>query len=437
MIQSFQGVCPSGFTVAEFEKLLRAAIFKPVAELFGKALQQAADRHDAHYRPRPGERYKGRAALEVQCIFGPFTLERDYYHHAGKRHGHCPADAALGLEGSLTPALAGFVCLEGSDESSFGKAELHLREVGGIPMDARRIQRVVQKVGKDATKWLERDYRSAEPCDAAVMYVSADATGIPMRKEELAGRKGKQPDGTSKTRMAMLGCVFTQHGLDDDGMPVRDHASTTYLGALQGTTLFGAALRREAARRGSATARRIVMLIDGAPTLEKLGHDYFPSAVQIVDFYHAMEHLTQLIEALLGKGDSRRTARRRHHWRKMLLADGLERIINQARQEAVKLDKEQQIEALLGYFVHNVPRMQYGTFRREGLFIGSGVIEAGCRTVIGARCKHSGMFWSQSGLNNIIALRCINASNYSAEFWKDRLAAKAASNHTKFFNPAA
>lgn len=437
MIQSFQSVCPSGFTVSEFEKLLRVAIFKPAAELFGKALQQAADRHDEHYQPRPGERYKGRATLEVQCIFGSFTLERAYYHHAGKRHGHCPADAALGLEGSLTPALAGFVCLEGSDESSFEKAELHLREVGGIPMDSRRIQRVVQRVGKDASKWLEREISTVQPCDATVMYVSADATGIPMRKAELVGRKGKQPDGTSKNRMVMLGCVFTQHKLDEDGLAVRDHASTTYLGALQGTNAFGVALRRETVRRGSATARRIVMIIDGAPNLEKLGRDYFPMAVQIVDFYHAMEHLVKLIEALLGKGDPRITARRRHHWRKMLLANGVERIISHARREAVKLGKEQQIESHLGYFINNIQRMMYGTFRKDGLFIGSGVIEAGCRTVIGARCKHSGMFWSQSGLNNIIALRCINASNNTTEFWKERLAAKAASNHTKYFNPAA
>lgn len=436
-MEVFATLSPSGLAVEQFEKLLRAAIFKPAAALLGEALQQAADRHDGNYQPRPGEKFKGRASLEVQCIFGRFTLRRDYYHHAGRKHGHCPADAALGLEGSLSPALARLVCLEGADEPSYQKAGEHLREVGGIPVEARRIQRVVQGVGKDAAKWLEREDAPQQRCDADVLYVSADATGVPMRKEELAGRRGKQPDGTSKTRMAMLGCLFTQHGLDAEGLALRDFQSTTYLGALQGTTDFGTSLHREARRRGLATAHRVAMLIDGAPALEKLGRDYFPMAVQIVDFYHAMEHLAQLTDALLGKGDPHRAERRRHHWRKMLLRDGVERIIRQARMEAAASGKQAQIEPFLGYFSHNVPRMMYGTFRKQGLFIGSGVIEAGCRTVIGSRCKHSGMFWSQGGLNNIIALRCIHAGNRSDEFWKDRLAAKAAKNLTKFFKPAA
>ena len=86
------------------------------------------------------------------------------------------------------------------------------------------------------------------------------------------------------------------------------------------------------------------------------------------------------------------------------------------------------MEEALGYFVKNVSRMRYGTFRAAGYFIGSGVVEAGCKTVIGGRCKQSGMFWSQSGAENILALRCINYSRRLADFWKYRLNAHAARN---------
>lgn len=86
------------------------------------------------------------------------------------------------------------------------------------------------------------------------------------------------------------------------------------------------------------------------------------------------------------------------------------------------------MEKELGYFVRNVARMQYGTFRRQGLFIGSGVIEAGCKTVIGSRCKQSGMFWSAQGAENILALRCIHASRRLDSFWKHRLNQHAARN---------
>ena len=73
-------------------------------------------------------------------------------------------------------------------------------------------------------------------------------------------------------------------------------------------------------------------------------------------------------------------------------------------------------------------QLQYGTFRRRGFFIGSGVIEAGCKTVIGLRCKQSGMFWGEPGAEKILALRCIQASHRLSEFWKNRLNTHAARN---------
>lgn len=82
----------------------------------------------------------------------------------------------------------------------------------------------------------------------------------------------------------------------------------------------------------------------------------------------------------------------------------------------------------LGYFVNHVARMQYGTFRRRGFFIGSGVIEAGCKTVIGSRCKQSGMFWGEPGAENVLVLCCIQASRRLDSFWKDRLNNHAARN---------
>src|SRR2546425_9105867 len=74
-----------------------------------------------------------------------------------------------------------------------------------------------------------------------------------------------------------------------------------------------------------------------------------------------------------------------------------------------------------GMAVQQLEVLQYGTFRKQGYFIGSGVIEAGCKTVIGSRCKQSGMFWSVEGAQNILAFRCIHASRRLDSFWKYRL----------------
>jgi hypothetical protein len=305
-----------------------------------------------------------------------------------------------------------------------------LERTGGIGVSARQIQRVVQRIGQDAQAWQEREVVPAQ-CETRpvpVFYVSADGTGIPMRPEELEGRQGKQADGKAKTRQVYLGCVFTQHRLDDEGHPVRDWESTTYVSSLDSIDQFGPLLRREAIRRGMGTALQVVLLIDGAEGLAHMGTLCFKDAVQIVDFFHALEHAGEVLVALLGSKDHPDYEARLHRWAERLLADEVEQLIAETRHEVTEAGRAQAVEKELGYFVHNVGRMLYGTFRQQGFFIGSGVIEAGCKTVIGTRCKQSGMFWGAPGAQNILAFRCIHASRRLDDFWKCRLNQYAARN---------
>ena len=378
----FQAGKPSGTAVAELELLVRTAIFKPATAMVGYLLQAAADQIDEAYQANPGQVRKTRVPIQVQCLFGSFELRRDYYYHEGKKQGHYPADAALGLEIGYTPALAKLLCLEGADETTYLKAERHLEQTGVIPVSARQIQRVVQRVGGAAQQWQER---SAEPgqCQrskAPIMYVSGDGTGVPMVTEELAGRKAKQSDGKAKTRQVYLGCVFTQHRVDEEGRPVRDWESTTYVSSFKPIDHFGPLLRREALRRG------------------------------------------------MGSKEHPNYKRQLSSWTKRLLKDKVEILIKETRKKCRGTPQAEQVEQALHYFTSNVTRMQCGTFRAAGYFIGSGVVEAGCKTVIGARCKQSGMFWSESGAENVLALRCINTSRRLDDFWKYRLNAKSASN---------
>ena len=426
----FQAGDLTGVAVQQLEVLVRTAIFKPANVLVGFLLQAAAERIDLGYQPKPGQQRKGRESITVNGIFGAFELKRDYYYHEGKKQGHYPADAALGLEGSNTPALARLMCLEGADESSYQKAENHLLETGGIQVSARQIQRLVQQVGEPAQKWQEREAQRPDPGSKAVpiMYLSGDGSGVPMRQEELEGRMGKQPDGGAKTCMAYLGCVFTQHKQDEEGHPMRDHESTTYVSTFSSIEEFGPLLRQEAIRRGLALAMQIVLLIDGAVALAKMGRLCFPTAIQIVDFYHALVHAGEVLVALLGSKEHPEYRPRLGRWAKQLLKDQVEKLVSQTRKECAGQSRAQAVEKALGYFVNNVERMQYGTFRRQGFFIGSGVVEAGCKTLIGSRCKQSGMFWGKPGAENILALRCIQASRRLHEFWKARLNAHAARN---------
>ena len=415
----FEGQTPCGQLVQELELLVRTALFQSGSALVGVLLQQAADRADAAYQPKPGWHRKGRQKIQVQGIFGTFPLVRDYYYHVGKRQGHYPADAALGLEVGYTPALARLICLEGADEPGYEKAQRHLAETGGIAVSARQIQRVVQRVGGDAQAWQEQPAQLGGG-GAPIMYVSADGTGVPMRRKEVAGRKGKQPDGTAKTRQVYLGCVFTQHRTDERGHPVRDFESTTYVSSFNSIDQFGPCLRQEAIRRGLGCAGKVVVLIDGAAGLERMGQDCFKDAVQIVDFYHALEHAGRVLDAQWGKHHPERKTRQRR-WARRLLKDKVQSLIQETRLACVGQPQAAAVEAELGYFERNLARMQYGSFRAAGYFIGSGVVEAGCKTVIGARCKQSGMFWSVPGAEHVLALRCIHSSRRLDSFWKDRL----------------
>ncbi len=157
-------------------------------------------------------------------------------------------------------------------------------------------------------------------------------------------------------------------------------------------------------------------------------HSHILYAIQIVDFYHGADHAGDVVAALLGSKEHPEYKAQRSRWVRRLLGNGVKNLIEETREECAGKPQAQLVYEELGYFVHNIQRMQYRTFRRQGLFIGSGVVEAGCKTVIGSRCKQSGMFWGTPGAENILALRCIHASRRRDQFWKERLNALAAGN---------
>ena len=242
-------------------------------------------------------------------------------------------------------------------------------------------------------------------------------TGIPMRPEELKGIKGKQPDGSAKTRQIKTGCVFTQ-SLDANGDPQRDPFSSTYLTKFCDVADFGALLRSEAMKRGYANARKTVFIGDGAEWIWNIADNYFKDAVQIVDFYHAGEHLHALCQLL--ESDESKSKALFMAWRKRLLNNGLPKLLLETEQYADFLDQTRlkQINAEINYFKKNAVRMTYKTFRSKGYFIGSGAVEGACRHIVAQRTKLSGMRWLCSGADNVLAFRSIIKSglfdNYCA-----------------------
>jgi hypothetical protein len=238
-----------------------------------------------------------------------------------------------------------------------------------------------------------------------------------MRKSELLDSKGKGTDGKARTREVKLGCVFTQTDTDEDGWPVRDPDSTTYVGAIESSNLFGLRIYQEAVRRGCEQAEQIVVLTDGARYNKTIATTHFPAAIHIIDLYHAREHLTDLANTL-GSDETQMAT-----WSGLLDMGRIEDLIAEATARIDKLalnaQAHEDCRKRLRYFHDNANVMRYAKFRKAGYFVGSGVVEAGCRTVIGQRLKHSGMFWSLRGANAIIASRCCQLSGRFEDFWED------------------
>lgn len=397
-------------------------IFQSAGKLLQPLVQALVDQFDASFQPGPQQRRVERRHLEITGLFGAMHIYRDYYGGEGQA-GHCPADASLALEGAYTPALSRMM-YRAAAKNSYAEASQDLFEYAAVNVCDRQIQRLVQEVAPAVGPWLKRQQDQAQ---MALMYVCGDGTGVPMRKEELEGRKGKQPDGSAKTREAKLGCVFLQTEVDAEGHPVRKEDSTTYIGSFEGAAEFGLLLRQEAQRRGLATATKVIFLGDGAAWVWELARVNFPEAILILDFYHALQHVHGLVDAIWGK-ESPEGKKRIKRWKGWLLSNKAEGIIKQAKgQLLLSLDTEK-AEKEIGYLENNLRRMTYGTFRRAGYFIGSGVVEAGCKTVIGKRMKCSGMFWSESGGQGMLDLRCAFLSNRLEPFCQARAAEHAARN---------
>lgn len=362
---------------------------------------------------------------EVLTVLAPIQVQRAYYHCRPCGGGVIPKDQALDILGtSFSPGVRRMMARLGSKEA-FAEGRRDLEDLAGVRVQTKQVERVAEALGEQVEEAAERE-RKAVLCGKVLslkcvpkLYIAIDATGVPVVPRETQGRAGKD-GGQAKTRDVKLGCVFTQTGLDEQQRPVRDEKSTTYVGAIEAAEPFGWRIYAEALRRGLARAEKVMALGDGAPWIWGLVEEHFPEAIQIVDLYHAREHLADLGKILYGTATApgkRWTAARQ----KELDAGAVSAVVAALKRVTPReANAQKQVDKEIGYFQINAHRMRYADFRRQGLFVGSGVVEAGCRNVIGLRLKQSGMHWTVRGANAIIALRCAELSGRWEEFWENR-----------------
>jgi hypothetical protein len=383
--------------------------------------------HSAHY--------KELRSKTVLTVLGPVELTRPYYLCVDCSKGQCPADVELGVAGlESSTGVRRMEAVLGS-ELPFATGCEPMKLLAGLDVTAKAIERSAEAIGAQIAQRDEQEISRIKQLvlpvvskrNIPIMYVLMDGVQIPVVASEAVGRTGRIEGQRAHTRECKLGCVFTQTTVDKDGWAIRDPDSTTYVGAIETAEEFGLRIYTEAWRNGWQWATIKVVIGDGAVWIWNLADQHFAGAIQIVDLYHAREHLWE-IAALLHPKDSEAKKLWMNPMKKLLDDGNIEALLAHLHDIAALCNDAsdglaQEILKKTEYFATNASRMRYPEFRAKGLFVGSGVVEAGCKSIIAERLKRSGMFWTVRGSNAIIALRCCRFNGRFEDFWEQDRAA--------------
>lgn len=412
------------------EMAIRAAMHQMGGVLLEKLLNSDSGGYrGAHLdccQGHPAE-FVGYRSKQILTVLASVEVQRAYYHCPGCQGGLVPKDQELDVVGSsFSPGVRRMMGRVGAKQP-FEQGRGDLEELAGVVVQTKQVERISAQLGVQVEAFCQRERAAILSGKVApllpavpILYVAMDGTGVPVVPRETEGRRGKDATGKAKTREAKIGCVFTQTKQDEQGYPIRDEDSTTYVGAIETAEAFGPRIYAEAVRRGLRQAQKVVVLGDGGPWIWGIAAQYFPWATEIVDLYHAREHLANLGKVVYGPVSAE--AKPWAAARSQQLDDGdVEAVLTsmkrlRPRQQNVR----KEVRKAIDYFQTNKERMRYAKFRSQGLFVGSGVVEAGCKTVIGLRLKQSGMRWTVNHANAIIALRCCQLSGRWEEFWEQR-----------------
>ena len=408
------------------------------------ALTGVLDRAGAEAPPRAPcpeaghpARLVARRPKTVRTLLGEVDTVRGYYHCSTCKRGFAPLDSRLGTTGtSLSPGLAR-ACARAGAEMPYATSRRFIAEVTGLDLaSTSTLARTTRAAGTRARDLIAAEHaaalRAPRPVPAASQdgpdrcYVVLDGTGAPMLPCECADRAGKDPEangGRAGTREVKIACLFTQTETDPDtGEPIQDPGSATYVSTFEPAGAFGARAKAEYLRRDFDLIRQPIVLGDGAKWIWTIANDHFPAATQIVDYFHAREHLADLTKIL---APALNAAGIDPAAFEQALVDHLDLGHTEAIAAAVAdLDLPNRTPDLtgpaateIGYFTGNHHRMQYAEFQANGYYIGSGPVEAACNTIVKQRAKRAGMHWTIAGLDPVLALRTLHQSGRGQLLW--------------------
>jgi hypothetical protein len=397
-----------------------------VKERLGRELQQGIldqqpeppGNHTACPTCRHRARFREVRSRRLVTRHGEAELPRRWYHCPPCRTGFAPLDRRLGLDAGTTSSFLRTLITEWAADRVFARCARDLERTLGVQLGESTIERTAVVAGERLRQqWIQEGaaYEAGEEAallhQPRVVHVSMDGVFAPLREEWK--RDGSTGPLQCRGGECKVGAVYEVR----PGARGRQRlAWREYTATFGDITAFRPQFAALAQRCGAGRAEQVVFLADGAACNWNLAADYFPTAIQIVDWYHAVQHLGAVAEAFFGSrtgpGHAWLAARKRELWEGEVarVRESIELLPARTPEQ----EETQREEAV--FFANNGARMQYAHYRAAGYQIGSGVMEASCRTVVNQRLDQSGMHWRQETADALVALRAARLSTTPPDF---------------------
>jgi len=328
----------------------------------------------------------------IVSLLGVVRVRRAYYYCRSCGRSFIPFDERNGFKGSSFSLRVREIATKLGSSLTFRESSEILRDLG-IEISSSQLRRFTEGFG-------------------GYIFGEVSSGGILFGGGEIEGEMYVEADGTevrtlSGFKEAKLGVIF-------DG----DKSRVRYLGSFLGSERFGDILWRGSEVLGVGRSDRVIVIGDGARWIWNISLTNYPGSIEVVDFYHACEHLWEVGRVFYGEGSKgcKEWAEREVE----NLRDGKVEVVLEDMRSlmGVKKDLDELLEREIGYFSGNRDRMRYDDFLKMGLSIGSGVVESGCKHVIGIRLKRPGMRWKLENAESILQVRIANLNGSFDEYWE-------------------
>jgi hypothetical protein len=394
-------------------------------ECFARALQTAAQLHRQQVEQEwlVGQRccecghpprYKGQQKRTLQTWVGQVTLERGYFYCRGCGTGRYPLDQALSIpqREHFSDGVQQGVCLLGA-QMPFESTSHTMEALTGMVISPREAERITEERG------LRLDEQLSVEAQQLLTNESSSGSGSGsdgVWAATLDAGKVRYDDGWHD---AKAGVVFWAEPTLNEGGEMEGAQATrqSYVAEVGSMEKAGERLSAEAARRGVGSEERVVCLGDGAACNWVQFEMHFASRVEVLDWYHAMEHLWGAGNGIFGQGTSE-AVRWVKQWEHELWEGQVEAVIMALHRESKREGEAgEAARCEIHYFETNKDRMRYSEYRAAGYPIGSGTVESACKRLLGARLKGGGMCWGKPGAQGVLTLRAELLSDRWEQSW--------------------